>query len=78
VARRIPGQNSAQQIGDLIAVEYALLYDTTPGAMRRPAQLRASAAALRDALAADPDWDEIGRLLTESYVQLSAAVSPPS
>src|SRR5499425_1858276 len=31
VARRQPGQNSPEQVGRLIAEEYALLYDTSPG-----------------------------------------------
>jgi hypothetical protein len=30
VARRVPGRNSPEQIGRLIADEYALLYETTP------------------------------------------------
>jgi hypothetical protein len=56
-----------------MAVHYGLLYETTPRAVRRSTQLRAQAAALRDAAEA-PDWDEISRLLTESYDALFAAV----
>jgi len=105
VARRIPGQNSPEQIGELIAVEYALLYESTPAAMRRSAQLRARAAALRDAQAealrdaqaerhegppeggphgprdaqaSAPDWNEISKLLTESYIELRNAVGQRS
>jgi hypothetical protein len=36
VARRIPGQNSADQVGHLIAQEYALCRTKTPSAWRRP------------------------------------------
>jgi hypothetical protein len=71
VARRTRGQDSPEQIGRLIAEEYALLYESTPEAMAAPALLRAQAAALRDAQAASPDWDRIARLLRESYAQLA-------
>src|SRR5262249_18492250 len=47
VARRVPGQNSAEQVGRLIADEYALLYETTPAAVAEAALLRAQAAAIR-------------------------------
>jgi hypothetical protein len=75
VARRVPGQNSAEQIGSLIADEYALLYETTRGRVESAALLRAQAAALRDAQAAQPDWDRIGRLLLQSYTDLRSALS---
>jgi hypothetical protein len=74
VARRIPGKNSPDQVGDLIADEYAMLYDRPRKAVLRSAQLRAQAAALRDAEAGAPDWNEIGRLLAGSYEALRAAV----
>ena len=54
VARRVPGQNSPEQIGRLIADEYALLYETTPENVAAAALLRARAAALRDAHADQP------------------------
>jgi hypothetical protein len=75
VARRTPGQNSAEQIGALIAQEYALLYETTPESVAEPAFLRARAAALRDQQAASPDWDTIGRLLRASYDELLHALA---
>jgi hypothetical protein len=75
IARRIPGQNSAEQVGELIADEYALLYETPRDLVVRAALLRALAAALRDEQAATPDWDTIGRLLRESYVDLHGALS---
>ena len=78
VARRIPGQNSPEQVGALIADEYALLYETTPAVVASAAELRARAAALRDAQAASPDWDRISRLLLQSYRELSAALATTS
>ena len=75
VARRTPGQNSAEQIGALIAQEYALLYETTPENVAEPAFLRARAAALRDQQAASPDWDTIARLLRASYDELLQALA---
>ena len=75
VARRVPGQNSAEQIGGLIADEYALLYETTRGRVEAAALLRAQAAALRDAQAGRPDWYRIGRLLLQSYGELRSALA---
>src|SRR3989442_1249591 len=49
IARRIPGQNSPEQVGALIADEYALLYETRREAVTNAARLRAEAAALPDA-----------------------------
>jgi hypothetical protein len=75
VARRIPGQNSAEQIGHLIAQEYALLYETSVERVAPAALLRATAAKMRDEQAAQPDWDRIGRLLEQSYRELHAALA---
>jgi hypothetical protein len=78
VARRTPGENNAEHVGDLIAQEYALLYETTPPVVNAAAQLRAQAAAIRDAEADRPDWSRIGRLLRQSYSELFAALSTAS
>jgi hypothetical protein len=75
VARRKPGENSPEQIGLLIAREYALLYETTPENVADAAFLRARAARLRDDQAAGPDWDTIGRLLRASYDELLQALA---
>ena len=74
-ARRVPGQNSAEQVGRLIAEEYALLYETSPENMTAAALLRAEAGALRDAQAEHPDWTRIARLLQESYRELAQALA---
>jgi hypothetical protein len=78
IARRIPGRNSPEQVGALIADEYALLYETRREAVTNAARLRAEAAALRDAEAAEPDWDTIGALLRQSYRDLLAALTSVS
>ena len=75
VARRVPGQNSAEQVGRLIAEEYALLYETSVERVAPAALLRATAAKMRDDQAAQPDWDRIGRLLEQSYRELHAALA---
>ena len=74
-ARRIPGRNSPEQVGQLIADEYALLYESSPPAMAPAALLRAQAAAMRDASAEHPDWDAIGLLLRNSYRELRLALA---
>jgi hypothetical protein len=74
-ARRIPGRNGVEQVGQLIAEEYALLYESSAPAMAAPALLRARAAQIRDAHADSPDWSEIASLLRESYRELRLALS---
>jgi hypothetical protein len=75
VARRVQGQNSPEQVGRLIAEEYALLYETSRERVAEAALLRAEAAAFRDAHATRPDWPAIARLLQQSYRELLLAVA---
>jgi hypothetical protein len=75
VARRVPGQNAPEQVGRLIAEEYALLYETSPQRMEQAALLRAQAAALREEQAQKPDWDRIAGLLLASYRELRLALA---
>ena len=75
VARRVPGQNSPEQVGRLIAQEYALLYETSPENVGAAALLRAKAASMRDAQADRPDWPAIAQLLRASYDELLAALA---
>ena len=74
VARRIPGRNSPEQVGELMAQEYALLYEAPREAMARAAFLRAEAGWLRDRDATRPDWDTIETLLVQSYRDLFGAL----
>jgi hypothetical protein len=78
VARRTPGRNDPEEVGRLIAEEYALLYDAPRADMLRPGILRAEAAALRDSQAERPDWPAIERLLTQSYRQLKSSLTKAS
>ena len=78
VARRTPGQNSPEQVGELMAAEYALLYQVPRDAVRTSALIRAEAAALRDAEAGNPDWQRIGLMLQQSYTELRKALRTES
>jgi len=74
VARRMPGQNSAEQVGRLIAEENALLYEVPVDRVLEASTLRARAGKLRDDGGEHADWATVGQLLTESYRKLHAAV----
>ena len=74
IARRIPGQNSAEQVGALIADENALLYDVARDRVLEASTLRARAGKLRDDGGEQADWATVGDLLHQSYRQLHAAV----
>jgi hypothetical protein len=74
VARRIPGQNSPDQVGGLIADENALLYGVSRDRVLAASVLRARAGRLRDEGGDQADWAEVSRLLVESYRALHAAV----
>jgi hypothetical protein len=78
IARRVPGEDDAHNVGRLIAEEYALLYGAPVERVMQAGLLRAQAGALRDSQARRPDWGEIERLLTRSYQELSAGVSQRS
>jgi hypothetical protein len=75
VARRVPGRNSPEQIGRLIAEENALLYGVPVSRVLDASTLRARAGRLRDDGGARADWALVGRLLHESYRALFAAVN---
>jgi hypothetical protein len=74
VARRVPGQNSAEQVGALIAEENALLYDVPRDRVLEASTLRARAGKLRDDGGANADWATVSDLLHQSYRALHAAV----
>lgn len=75
-ARRAPGRNSAEQIGDLIAEEYALLYEVPRESVRDAGRLRAQAGLLRDQGGVAADWERVHELLRKSFRALHAAVNP--
>ncbi len=74
VARRVPGQNSAERVGELMAQEYALLYEVPKPLIARSALLRAQAGKLRDDTAAQPDWETVQTLLLQSFRELRTAL----
>ena len=76
VARRIPGQNSPENVGRLIAAENALLFDVPQDKVLVASMLRARAGRLRDEGGVNADWRAVSRLLHESYRELHAAVQP--
>lgn len=74
VARRVPGENSPEQVGALIAEENALLYDVQRDRVLEASTLRARAGKLRDDGGAQADWATVSDLLHQSYRALHAAV----
>ena len=76
VARRVPGQDSPEHVGTLMARAYGLLYEAPEAAMTSAATLRAKAAKLRDLQERQPDWPTIRQMLRQSYGELHMAVSP--
>jgi hypothetical protein len=75
VARRIPGQNSPDQVGGLIADENSLLYGVPRDRVLAASILRARAGRLRDDGGESADWAAVSDLLHQSYRQLHDAVS---
>ena len=74
VARRVPGQDNPENVGRLIAVENALLFEVPIARVLEASTLRARAGRLRDEGGAAADWRVVSQLLHQSYEQLHAAV----
>src|SRR5262245_9691554 len=74
VARRIPGQDSPENVGGLIADENALLYHLPRERVLEASILRARAGRLRDEGGQNADWAEVSRLLVQSFRQLHAVI----
>jgi hypothetical protein len=74
VARRVPGQNSSDNVGRLIAEENALLFDVPVERVLGPSTLRARAGRLRDDGGEQADWNAVSELLHQSYRDLHKAV----
>jgi hypothetical protein len=70
IARRIPGKDSPEQVGALIADLNAQFYGVPREKVLDASILRARAARLRDEGGPYANWPEIARLLTESYRSL--------
>lgn len=67
VARRTPGQDSPEQVGQKITQLYVLLYGLNHPSLQSSGLLRAQAAALRDAGGSNPNWPQVEALLQQSY-----------
>ena len=67
VARRTPGQNSPEQVGEKMTELYAVLYGSAQPSFHAAGLHRAQAAALRDSGGTNADWPRIEELLRESY-----------
>jgi hypothetical protein len=78
VARRTPGQNSAEQVGRKITALYVLLYGHNEASLQSSSLLRARAAALRDVGGQEPDWTQVEDLLRQSYRALQEAHRAPT
>lgn len=75
VARRVPGQDSPEQVGGLLADENALLYETPRDRVLHASVLRARAGKLRDDGGEHADWAAVSRLLHQSYRELRAELA---
>lgn len=67
VARRTPGADSPENVGRLIARQYALMYGADNAEIQEAGRLRAQAAHQRDAGGANAHWPEIQKVLEASY-----------
>lgn len=76
VARRTPGEDSPEHVGELIATLYSGLYGSTNPDIERAGLLRAQAAALRDEAGQNADWAGVEALLTDSYTALRKGIQP--
>lgn len=74
VARRTPGQDSAGQVGEKIAILYGLLYGKDHAVFFEAGSLRAEAARLRDTGGKDADWAKVEDLLKKSYRELARVI----
>jgi len=74
VARRTPGQDSAQQVGQGIGQVYAILYGQDRPGFAEAGILRAEAGRLRDQGGAACDWQKVETLLQRSYQTLTKAI----
>ena len=75
IARRIPGKDSPEQVGGLIADLNAQFYAVPREKVLDASILRARAGRLRDEGGPAANWPEIGRLLAESYQLLHKGVN---
>lgn len=76
-ARRTPGENSPEQVGAIIAQQYAAIYGSTNEHVAQAGLLRAEAAHLRDQGIQPDGWPKVEKLLIDSYTSLVRGITPP-
>ena len=74
IARRTPGQDSAEQVGQKIAELYTILCGDGHPSLPAAGLLRSEAAELRDSGGQNADWARIEDLLRQSYSELEKAL----
>lgn len=74
IARRTPGQDSAQQVGQKIGELYAVVYGANRPGFTEAGVLRAEAGKLRDRQGENCDWKQVEVLLQRSYQTLAKAI----
>lgn len=74
-ARRTPGKDSPEAVGQLIAHLYAVVFGGDQSMFESAGLLRAQAAHLRDKGGAQCDWEKVESLLLGSYQALQEAHS---
>lgn len=74
IARRTPGENSPEQVGEKIARQYTLMYGSEHPSLQEAGMLRARAGYLRDLGGGAADWAQVETLLVESYTVLAEAI----
>ena len=77
VARRVPGEDSPEQVGALIAEENSLIYSVPRERVLAASVLRARAGKLRDQGGDRADWTAVHELLRQAFRELHAAVQTP-
>jgi hypothetical protein len=70
VTRKMPGLDSVDNVGSLMANEYALRYGVTHDRVAGATMYRAQALLLLEEGGEKPDWAGARKLLTESYTSL--------
>ena len=74
VARRTPGSDSVEEVGQLIAHLYSVLFGEDQPVFERAGLLRAQAAHIRDEEGASCNWGKVEQLLHESYQALQEGI----
>jgi hypothetical protein len=75
VARRTPGRDTPETVGEEIAKLYTILYGESHPSFTEAGVLRARAAAIRDEGGEFADWTRVNSLLRQSYGILKTALN---